>query len=173
MNCLLIVKDVSLAPLLVAVKNVLITFLLGLNNTIFFSASLSFALSTLSRDTTVELSSSKTIEPSARVTLSSRRTKSTCASASVTKSAVKSSSAFVGSSIKTCRKSAKDLVTTELIVRSTLLEFSTISSDSAESDAVIFSPATKEPTTFVRLTFVALVPSPNTNPVAPLVTPFT
>ena len=48
-----------------------------------------------------------------------------------------------------------------------------MSSVSAESDVVTFSPTVKEPTTFVRLTFVPLVPSPNTNPVAPLVTPFT
>ena len=60
-----------------------------------------------------------------------------------------------------------------LIVKSVLLESSTISSVSAESDVVIFSPVEKLPTTFVRLTLSPVVPSAKINPVAPEVTPFT
>ena len=55
---------------------------------------------------------------------------------------------------------------------SVLPESSTISSVSAESDAVIFSPAEKLPTTFVRLTVELVVPFAKTKPVAPDVTPF-
>ena len=44
-------------------------------------------------------------------------------------------------------------------------------SPSAESDALSSSPATNVPTTEVRFTEVPEVPSSNTNPVAPEVTP--
>ena len=75
--------------------------------------------------------------------------------------------------MKICLKSWNEYVVTDEIVKSTLLEFSTILSVSDESEAVIFSPETNVPITFVRLTFVVDVPSPNTRPVAPLVTPVT
>ena len=58
-------------------------------------------------------------------------------------------------------------------MRSVLPEFSTIALVSDESDAVIFSPTKKLPTTVVRLTLAEDVPSLCTNPVAPEVTPVT
>ena len=64
-------------------------------------------------------------------------------------------------------------VSTPRIVRSVLPEFSTIAPVSAESDAVIFSPTWKVPTTEVRFKTVAEVPSLYTSPVAPDVTPVT
>ena len=57
------------------------------------------------------------------------------------------------------------------MVKSALEESSRISSVSAESDAVIFSPAENSPTTFVRFITFCDVPSSKTKPVAPEVTP--
>ena len=57
---------------------------------------------------------------------------------------------------------------------SALLLFSIVpSSPSAESDALSSSPALNTPTTEVKFTVVAEVPSAYTNPVAPEVTPVT
>ena len=51
-------------------------------------------------------------------------------------------------------------------MRSALAEFSTIRSASAESHAVIFSPAINVPDTFVSTTVAVPVPSAKTQPVA-------
>ena len=59
------------------------------------------------------------------------------------------------------------------IVRSTLAELSTILSVSAESETLIFSPVENDPVTFCKFTNSFAVPSANTIPVAPEVTPVT
>ena len=64
-------------------------------------------------------------------------------------------------------------VTALVIVKSVFPEFSTILPVSEESDAVIFSPTLNVPATFVRITSAAPVPSANTHPVAPELTPLT
>ena len=71
------------------------------------------------------------------------------------------------SAVKSCPPSASGIwtertcstagETTLLIVKSALLEFSTILSDSAESDNVMVSPETNVPTTFVNATVTPVV----------------
>ena len=56
------------------------------------------------------------------------------------------------SDICTCLTSENELNLIEVIVKSVLPESSTIKSASEESDALIFSPVTKVPATFVKIT---------------------
>ena len=174
-NCFLIVSCVSDAPLLVAVNSVLIILLDSLYNAMFFSALTNLPTCSDSKASVVELSSSRTMLSFTSVELSSVPSITIWPSVPVdvlskTISAVKSWP-LSSSSINTDLVSLNWWVTILAIVKSALLEFSTILSVSALSEAVIFSPTAKVPDTFVTTTCVPEVKEPNINPVAPDVTP--
>ena len=170
-NCFLIVYWVSDSPWFNVVNNVLMTGLDNLYNNAFFSGDFIIA-DWVSRPSWIILpepvSSSNSID---ELRSSSRLICEKIFDAwSRTTSAVKSSPDVV-SSINTCLVSENWKISTIEIVKSTFPLSSTISSVSAESEAVIFSPAANSPTTFVKSTVAALVPSPKTKPVAPDDTP--
>ena len=77
------------------------------------------------------------------------------------------------SSMNIERQSLNVCVTTSVIVKSAFATFSTILLASPESEALIFSPTAKVPTTVVRTTLPEPVPEANTYPVAAEVTPVT
>ena len=167
-NCLRTVNCVSLAPEFVAVKCVL-TGLFGiLNIETFFSGSISLATLIGSSPTFEEPSSSFNLlfSSTAFSSVPSSIILPSSSISAITKSAVKS---VVPSSPKTCLASSNLCVTIELclpsiwaIVKSVFPEFSTIFPVSAESDAIIFSPWEKVPTTFVSAKRVCSPSSPNT-----------
>ena len=176
---------------MVVVKCVLTVFFIALNREIFFSASCNFATNfeepvpPAAPNSKAELSPLLVVVvvPSSSLKLSSASDDAESVPSKSKKEAsvlrvdnAISAEKFCpvsSSDIKTCLTSENELSLIEVIVKSVLPEFSTIKSVSEESDALIFSPDTKVPATFVRITRVPLVPSPKTNPVAPEVAPVT
>ena len=184
-NCLRTVNCVSLTPLLVSVKRVLIVFFGNLNSATFFSGLFNLATLKSSKPKTSLASTVASFTvPDSKIILSpaspllelvpSRIICPVSPVSSRTKSAVKSCPPS-SSSIKTCLASENLLViildAAEPIVISVLPEFSISLPVSAESDAINFSPVVKEPITFVSVIVVPDVREPNTNPVAPEVAP--
>ena len=145
----------SVAPEFVAVNNVLITLLGNLNIATFFSGLINAACFKSSRPPFVEPSVSSRNLPNWSVALSSVPSRSTVPASSTsarTKSALKLSDGLIKSeraSLNSCVTIALCEPSISAIVKSVLSESSTIFPVSVLSDAIIFSPFEKVPTTFV------------------------
>ena len=156
-NCLLKIKSVSDAPLFFGVSNVLIASLGNLKRDCWSCGSLNFA--PLSTSNSIPVASSSLpicffscVPPVAfsESSLSSKNTEALLPSRfSSIMSAVKCSPES-DSCISTALASLSLLFIIELIVKSVPLEFCIIKSAFVSSDALIFSPSSNSPITFVK-----------------------